>query len=156
MIQNKLFGQRMLIFLVLCLGIMKVTMGLHEFPVYKLIAYEENGQTSGSKIASFNLVGSHFSGDLLRKLAIIHFSEIQSEALSTILNKKIAGLLIILPKQADKNESEIWEVIYDRLVSKNTAIPVYFCWENEVITEFYEKSGSTIRGTKPTMYRNKN
>jgi hypothetical protein len=152
MIQKQLFGQRMLFFIVLCLGIMKVTMGLHEFPVYRLISYEENGQTFGSKVASFNLVGSHFSGDLLRKLAIIHFSEIQSESLSTLLSKKIAGLLIILPKQSDKNESEIWEVIYDKLVSKNTAIPVYFCWENEVILEFYEKSGSVVTGTKSTRY----
>mgnify|MGYP006976761463 CR=1 FL=1 len=150
MIENPKSNLKLLLTFLVCIGLFKIASGLHEFPVYRLIAYEENGQTFGSKIPSFNLVGSHFSGDLLRKLAIIHFSEINNESLSALLGKKIAGLLIILPQTSDAQESNTWEAIYDKLVSKTTSIPVYLCWENDIILEFYEKSRASLNNVAPS------
>ena len=83
---------------------------------HKFQAFEQNGKPMGAKISSFNLVGTHFSGDLLRKLAIIHFSEVNAQNINTILGKKLSGLLIILPKERfGEDESKVWDVIAENL-----------------------------------------
>lgn len=102
--------------LLLCLTLIQSTVAIYEFDVYRLVAYEQNGQTFGSKTNTFNLVGTHFSGDLLRKLAVIRFAEVNSENINAILSKKLSGLLIILPKgQLETDEAAVWSVISDNL-----------------------------------------
>lgn len=126
---------------VLLFSLVELSLSLNEFEVFRLIAYEDNGQTFGSKINSFNLQGVHFTGDLLRKLAIIHFAEINEENLSNIFGKKIAGILIILPSQINPSkEADIWRVIEEQIVNKGSALPTFFTWENEQIMEFYKKT----------------
>ena len=86
----------------------------YEFDVYRLVAFEKDGKPLGSRISSFSLIGSHHSGDLLRKLALIRFSEINTENIDNLLSKKLSGVLIILPKdRLDVNEADVWRVIED-------------------------------------------
>lgn len=94
--------------------LLQVALAGYEFDVYRLVAFEKDGKPLGSKISSFSLIGSHHSGDLLRKLALIRFSEINTENIDNILNKKVSGVLIILPKdRLDVNEADLWRVIED-------------------------------------------
>jgi len=137
--------------LVLSVIFLQAALALPEFEAYRLVAYEQNGKLQGSKIGSFNLVGTHFSADLLRKLAVIHFSEVSDENINTILGKKPSGLLVILPKERfEGKESQFWTAISENLVSKASQIPVYFCEDNDTIMQFYEKSKSAVTGEKPS------
>lgn len=126
---------------VLLFSLAEVSLSSKDFEVFRLVAYEENSQTYGSKINAFNLQGVHFSGDVLRKLALIHFTEISEESIVTLLGKKLAGFLIILPNSisADK-ENEIWRLIQDHILNLGSSLPVFFIWENEEILDFYRKT----------------
>jgi hypothetical protein len=112
-----------------------------QYQVFRLVGFEESGANFGTRSHGFNLVGTHFSGDLLRKLAIIHFSEINEDTLTKITNQKIAGILFIVPKNFNPHlESPIWESINNEFVKKYTQYPVFMVWEDEEINEFYTKS----------------
>jgi len=154
-------NNRPLLFLIFCVALLKATLAAREFDVYRLVSYEQNGKQFGSKISSFSLVGTHFSGDLLRKLALIRLSELNEENLNNLFNKKPSGLLIILPKdQIGDKEASFWGVISENLsnieysseskviVSRSIQIPVYFCEESETIRQFYEKSKAAGTGEK--------
>lgn len=105
--------------LLLSIIFLQTALALPEFEAYRLAAFEKDGKLQGSKISSFNLVGTHFSADLLRKLAVIHFSEVTDENINTILSKKPSGLLIILPKERfDGKESQFWRAVSDNLGTK--------------------------------------
>lgn len=139
--------------LVLSVILLQTALALPEFEAYRLVAFEQNGKLQGSKISSFNLVGTHFSADLLRKLAVIHFSDVTDENINAILNKKPSGLLIILPKERfESKEGEFWRAVSENLVNKAAQIPVYFCDENDTVMQFYEKSKSSITGEKPSRH----
>lgn len=56
-------GGRTAMQIAILLTLMQLTLALQELEVYRLIGYEENNQVFGSKVASFNLVASHFSGE---------------------------------------------------------------------------------------------
>lgn len=102
--------------LVLSVILLQTALALPEFEAYRLAAFEQNGQLQGSKISSFNLVGTHFSADLLRKLAVIHFAEVSNENINAILDKKPSGLLVILPKERfESKEGEFWRAISENL-----------------------------------------
>jgi len=109
-------NNKALLFLIFCVALLKTTLASREFDVYRLVAYEQNGKQFGSKVSSFSLVGTHFSGDLLRKLALIHLSELNEENLNNLFAKKPSGLLIILPKeQIGENEASLWGVVSENL-----------------------------------------
>lgn len=111
-----MFNNRALLFLLACFVILQVTLAAREFDVYRLVSYEQNGRQFGSKVSSFSLVGTHFSGDLLRKLALIRLSELNEENLNNLFNKKPSGLLIILSKeQIGEKEAALWGVVSENL-----------------------------------------
>jgi len=60
------------------------------------------------------MVAAHFAGESLRKLAMIHFGEIDEANLESMFSRKPGGILIILPNQFDDAnlESRIWDLIY--------------------------------------------
>lgn len=62
---QKLLGKRAqsMIFAPFLLFFIQFTAALQEVEVYRLIAYEDNNQVFGSKITSFNLVATHFTGN---------------------------------------------------------------------------------------------
>jgi hypothetical protein len=138
--------------LVLFIGFLTIqcALGLYDIEVYRLLGYEENGATYGSKIASLNFMASHFTGNLLRKMAVIHFTEINQDNLSLILKQKTTGILIILPTNKTPAETEraIWDVIESNFMSKVLHIPVYFCWESEVVMKAYNSLQSASQGKK--------
>ncbi len=102
--------------LVLSVILLQTALALPEFEAYRLAAFEQNGQLQGSKIGSFNLVGTHFSADLLRKLAVIHYADVSNENINAILEKKPSGLLVILPKERfESKEGEFWRAISENL-----------------------------------------
>lgn len=49
---------------------------LSNIEVFRLFAYEENGRLIGSKVTNFNLIAAHYSDEILRKIAIISFADI--------------------------------------------------------------------------------
>jgi len=134
--------------LALLLALLHLSLGLQELEVYRLVSYEENNQAFGSKLTSFNLVASHFSGDLLRKLAVIQFEEITEENLFATLQKRASGLLIMLP-EADipaAKEQAVWKVISHVLVSRKIEIPVYFSRSSHTASTVYEKLKAAAAG----------
>lgn len=73
-----------------------------EFEAFRLIQYTANegtlqGGTFGSLSNSLNFAAAHFSGNIFRKVAVIHFNELYSEVTDNILSKSPLGLLVILP-----------------------------------------------------------
>jgi hypothetical protein len=54
-----------------------------EFEAYRLIQYSSGDgvQSYGSLSNSLNFAAAHFKGDIFRKVALIHFSELYPEAL---------------------------------------------------------------------------
>ena len=69
-----------------------------EFDAYRLIQYSTSEtQHYGSLSTSLNFAAAHFSGDIFRKIAVIHLSEIYPEAMTQIFGKNPMGLLVILP-----------------------------------------------------------
>jgi len=64
---------------------------------------------------SLNFAAAHFSGDVFRKVATIHFEELYSEALQDIIKKGPLGLLVILPESNSARRNfgkyKIWEDI---------------------------------------------
>ncbi len=112
--------------LVACVALLNSVFALYEFEVHRLVAFEQDGKQFGSKINSFSLVGTHFSGDLLRKLALIQLAEVNNETIDNILNKKPSGLLIILPKGSiNKDESQSWKTI-----SENFSLTIRYSCTN--------------------------
>lgn len=71
-----------------------------DFEAYRLIQYTSvsDGQTYGSLSNSLNFAAAHHSGDIFRKVVVIHFSELYPEALQDIIRKGPLGLLVVLPE----------------------------------------------------------
>ena len=105
-----------IIVVITCLSFIQTAFAAYEFDIYRLVALEQGGKPLGSKVSSFTLVGTHFSGDLLRKLALIHFSEVTAENINDLLSKKPSGLLLILPTdQSEVDEAAGWRVVSENL-----------------------------------------
>ena len=74
-----------------------------EFEAYRLIQYSssEGGAHYGSQSTALNFAAAPYIGDVQRKIAVIHFSELFKDAIKTIQAKHPLGLLVILPTQID-------------------------------------------------------
>ena len=59
------------------------------------------GNTFGSLSNSLNFAAAHFTGNVFRKVAVIHFNELYAEFTDQILQKSPLGLLVILPNPAE-------------------------------------------------------
>ena len=71
-----------------------------EFDAYRLIQYTTaaDNQHYGSLSGSLNFAAAHFSGDIFRKVALLHFNEIYPEVVQHIFAKNPMSLLVILPQ----------------------------------------------------------
>jgi hypothetical protein len=73
-----------------------------EFEAFRLIQYTANegiqqGNTFGTLSNSLNFAAAHFSGNIFRKVAVIHFNELYADVTENIFSKSPLGLLVILP-----------------------------------------------------------
>ncbi|CAD8072723.1 unnamed protein product [Paramecium sonneborni] len=110
-----------------------------ELDVYRMVGIEQDQFWSGSKIASFQLLTTHWSEVSSRKVALIKFSEINANSISVLLTNKPNGVLIILDEQSEDNESQIWDLILTNLGPKGATIPIYFTYESENINNHYKE-----------------
>ena len=89
-----------------------------------------------------NYAAAHFSSDVFRKVAVIHFDELYPEVIQHIIQKNPLGLLIILPEasqaKAKISQLKIWDDIQNRLVTESIVIPVYFAFETQALMELYQ------------------
>ena len=120
-----------------------------EFEAYRLIQYTSNegpalGNTFGSLSNSLNFAAAHFTGNVFRKVAVIHFNELYSDVTYQILQKSPLSLLVILPSPADYRQqfdsarTKIWEDIQQKLATESIAVPVYFAYETQSLLELHE------------------
>ena len=74
-------GYKITFSLIIGLLVLQCAFGLHEVEVYRLLGYEENGVTYGSKISSLNFMASHYTGiqKLSYKAVFIIIKEIYLE-----------------------------------------------------------------------------
>ncbi|CAD8174166.1 unnamed protein product [Paramecium pentaurelia] len=110
-----------------------------ELDVYRMVGIEQDQFWSGSKIASFQLLTTHWSELSSRKVALIKFSEINANSISELLTNKPNGILIILDQLSQDNESQIWDLITTNLGPKGATIPIYFTYESENINNHYKE-----------------
>ncbi|CAD8065961.1 unnamed protein product [Paramecium sonneborni] len=110
-----------------------------ELDVYRMVGIEQDQFWSGSKIASFQMLTTHWSEVSLRKVALIKFSEINANSMSELLTNKPNGVLIILDQISGDNEYQIWDLITTNLGPKGATIPIYFTYESENIKNHYQE-----------------
>ncbi|CAD8149689.1 unnamed protein product [Paramecium octaurelia] len=124
------------------LAILLITLSVinaFELDVYRMVGIEQDQFWSGSKIASFQLLTTHWSELSTRKVALIKFSEINPNSISELLTNKPNGVLIILDQLSQDNESQIWDLITNNLGPKGATIPIYFTYESENINNHYKE-----------------
>jgi len=126
-----------------------------EIKVYRLIQYESAETVYGSQYTSLNYIGTHYKGDLLRKIALIKFSDITSiEELKKYITSNANALILILPK-VDSLTSNMRELLVDTqkfLVEQTLFIPVYFTEENVEINDIYNELEDISREEFPENY----
>ncbi|CAK64320.1 unnamed protein product (macronuclear) [Paramecium tetraurelia] len=124
------------------LAILLITLSVinaFELDVYRMVGIEQDQFWSGSKIASFQLLTTHWSELSQRKVALIKFSEINANSISELLTNKPNGVLIILDQQSQDNEAQIWDLITNNLGPKGATISIYFTYESENINNHYKE-----------------
>lgn len=85
----------------ICIAVVVSIDAYKEIKAYRLIQYETDTGLYGSQYASLNYIGGHHTSDVLRKIALIKLSEINSlEMLKRMLQSNANALLIIIPKGA--------------------------------------------------------
>jgi hypothetical protein len=146
-----------LIKIFLCFALMFSFEAYQEFKVYRLIQYESEEKVYGSQYTTLNYIGSHYKGDLLRKIALIKFSDISSlEELKMYINSNANALLFILPKPeslTDKLKEFILQT--QRFLSEQTLfIPVYFTNESKEVNEIYTELEEISRDESPEKFEN--
>ena len=88
--------------LLVTLLLIHLAAGLKDLKVFRLIAYEEEGNTFGSKTPALDSPGAHYLATFIhRKLALIRFHEITSEVLTNLIDKGVAGILVLMPESLD-------------------------------------------------------
>ena len=88
--------------LLVTLLLIHLAAGLKDLDVFRLIAYEEDGITYGSKTPALDSPGAHYLATFIqRKLALIRFHEITSEVLTNLIDKGVAGILVLMPENLD-------------------------------------------------------
>ena len=139
-----------------------IAAGLKDLEVFRLIAYESDGTLHGSKTTALDSPGAHYLGitlrfiliyiadDILRKLALIRISELTKDVLTTLLDRGVTGILILLPEnRKNKPNINFYEfhnilgiipnILLILLVEKMLHIPVYATWETSSMAKLYQK-----------------
>lgn len=148
-----------LIKIFLCFALMFSFEAYQEFKVYRLIQYESEEKVYGSQYTSLNYIGSHYKGDLLRKIALIKFSDISTlDELKQYINSNANALLFILPK-AESLSTSLKELILEtqRFLSEQTLfIPVYFTNDSKEVNEIYNELEDISRDENPDKFETAN
>lgn len=107
------------------------------------------GETFGSLSNSLNFAAAHYSGDIFRKVVLLHFNDalrFESHATITqIFAKSPMSVLFILPSEFEVARRQttpnfkIWEDIQLLLTSQSIDIPVYFSFESKELIALYKE-----------------
>lgn len=139
----------------LCFALFMTYTAYEEIKVFRLVQYESQEQLYGSQYASLNYIGAHYKGDLLRKIALLKFSDIKSiDDLKSYINSNANALLLILPKP-EQLTNQLNEIILEaqQFLSEQTLyIPVYFTDDSEAVDEVYRDLEYSSRAEKPENY----
>lgn len=139
----------------LCLAMFMTYSAYEEIKVFRLVQYEAEDKVFGSQYASLNYIGAHYKGDILRKIALIKFSDIKSlDDLKTYINSNANALLLILPKPNEITE-QLSELILgaQKFLSEQTLyIPVYFAKDSDSVDEVYKDLEYSSRNEHPENY----
>lgn len=148
-----------LIKIFLCFALMFSFEAYQEFKVYRLIQYESEEKVYGSQYTTLNYIGSHYKGDLLRKIALIKFSDIRTlEELKQYINSNANALLFILPK-LESMSSNLRDLVLEtqRFLSEQTLfIPVYFANDSKEVNEIYNELEEISRDENPENFTSEN
>jgi len=135
---------------------MPKTQGSSEFDVFRLIQIQQGDQFYGSQSSSLNFAAAHFTGDVFRKVAVIHFNELFDNALQQIIQKKPMGILVVLPDPGSIHQTpdftrqlKIWEEFQIQLTTSSIAVPVYFAFESKEVSALFEAVQQT---TEPVEF----
>ena len=136
-----------------------VAMASIEFDAQRLIQYTTSeGETFGSLSSTLNFAASHYTGDIFRKVALIHFNELilssDPNFISKVFSKNPLSILFILPRDFESAGStpnmKLWEDVQMQLTGQAIDIPVYFSFETEDLVELYktlrDQATATIGG----------
>jgi len=131
---------------VLLLSIFASAQAATQVPVFRLLQYEFEGVVYGSQVASFNFLGVHYTNteDIARKLVVVHSTDFTLELLTSFIDHRAAGILIILPPQdslhlQSKEFYTKWQAIEQQIGTQSLPFPVYFAWEEEGVMKIYEE-----------------
>ena len=113
-----------------------------EFEAYRLIQYSTGeGVHFGSQSSALNFAAAPYTGDIFRKIAVVHFTELHRDTIKNIVSKHPMGLLVILPTEIDRKtqskQLQVWEDIQNTLTVDAVAIPVYFAYETQALRDYY-------------------
>lgn len=89
-----------------------------------------------------NFAAAHFSGDIFRKVSLIHFNDLYPDVVTEIFSKNPMSLIIILPegnneRHFSSSQQKVWEYIQYQLATEKIAMPVYFAFETQKLQELY-------------------
>ena len=118
-----------------------------EIKVYRLIQYQQEEKLIGSQYTSLNYVGSHYKGDLLRKIVVLKLIEMSSlEELKSYINSNCNAVLIILskPERMTAKLLDLLNQIQMFLIQETFFIPIYFSYESDELNEIYDELKAEI------------
>ena len=136
----------------LCLLLITSIEAYKEIKAYRLIQYETENNLYGSQYSSLNYIGSHYKGDVGRKISLIKFVDFGSlEDIKEFISSQATAFLIILPKKIDINETmqNLLVSLQKYFSEQNFLFPVYFTTETNDINEVYMELKET-NGFKET------
>lgn len=125
---------------ILCLLLITSIEAYKEIKAYRLIQYETENNVYGSQYSSLNYIGSHYKGDVGRKISLIKFIDFGSlEDIKEFISSQATAFLIILPKKIDINESmqNLLISLQKYFSEQNYLFPVYFTTETSDINDVY-------------------
>lgn len=128
-----------------------------EIKVYRLIQYEAEEKVYGSQYTSLNYIGTHYKGDLLRKIALLKITDITSmEELAKYFKSNANAFLIILPKSDDITEPirQLLLEIQKFLSEQTLYIPIYFTTDSKEVNSIYNELEEISRDEHPENYSN--
>lgn len=88
------------------------------------------------------MVSQHYSLDIFRKIALIHFNDLTVENLVTLILKRPFGILVILPRHSKPlDELKMMNNLISSIKGKFSKLIVYFAWDCETIMDIYQGEG---------------
>jgi len=122
----------------------------HQFRAYRLIQYDLDGNSYGSRRTNFDAHVKTVSADailskareLRRHVILARFQDMTQDGLDALerIAPSLAGVLLILPNMVAEMDAETVEQcksVENALLRKKMETPVYFVFENERVMEIY-------------------